>query len=64
MLVASKTAHARSVARHPARNEMGRLVVMALAFLLIHIVAGTIWMRASANETTTSGSDVISSSYD
>lgn len=64
MLVTSKTAQARSVARRPARNEMGWLVAVALAFLLIHIVAGAIWMRASAKEATTSRSDVISSSYD
>jgi hypothetical protein len=39
-------------------------VAVALAFLVIHIVAGTLWMRASANETTPSQPDVISSSYD
>ncbi|WBL82197.1 hypothetical protein I3J27_17840 [Bradyrhizobium xenonodulans] len=64
MLVTSKAAQAKLVARSPARNEMGWLMAVALAFLVIHIVAGTIWMRASANETTTSRSDVISSSYD
>jgi hypothetical protein len=64
MLATSRPAQARSVARPPARNEMGWLVAVALAFLVIHIVAGTIWMRASANETTTSRPEVISSSYD
>ncbi|WP_283811544.1 hypothetical protein [Bradyrhizobium betae] len=43
---------------------MGWLLAVALAFLVIHIVAGTIWMRASANETTPSRPDVVSSSYD
>jgi hypothetical protein len=66
MLATSRPAQARSVARPPARNEMGWLVAvaLALAFLVIHIVAGTIWMRASANETTTSRPEVISLSYD
>jgi hypothetical protein len=64
MLVTSKTAQAKLVARRPARNELGWLVAVALAFLVVHIVAGTIWMRASANETTPSRSDAISSSYD
>lgn len=64
MLVTSRPAQARPITRASARNEMGWLVAVTLAFLVIHIVAGTIWMRASANETTPSRPDVISSSYD
>jgi hypothetical protein len=64
MLVTSRPPQARLAARPRARNEIGWLVAVALAFLVIHIVAGTLWMRASANETTPSPPDVISSSYD
>jgi hypothetical protein len=43
---------------------MGWLLAVALAFLLVHIVAGTICLRASANETAPSRDEAISPLYD
>jgi hypothetical protein len=48
-------------AKLSATSEMGWLVAVALAFLLIHIAAG-IWLRASAGEAATSPREAISSS--
>ncbi|MEH2495604.1 hypothetical protein V1294_002083 [Bradyrhizobium sp. AZCC 1678] len=62
MLVTGRPAQPRLPAQPSARNEMGWLVAVAAAFLIIHIVAGTIWLRASVNETT--ASQAISSLYD
>jgi hypothetical protein len=64
MLVTSRPAQAELAAQLPAPSEMGWLVAVAVAFFMIHIVAGTIWLRASAHEATTSGHEAISSSYD
>ena len=64
MLVANRPAQARLTAQPPARNEMGWLVAVAVAFLTVHIVAGTIWMRASANEAVPTGHEAISPLYD
>ncbi len=52
MIIANPPAEARLTASPPTRSEMGWLVAVAVAFLIVHIVAGTIWMRASANEGT------------
>ncbi|MDE5462205.1 hypothetical protein [Bradyrhizobium sp. CSS354] len=56
MLVASRPAQAGLAARPPSPNPMRRPmpVAAAVAFLAIHIIAGGIWLRASATETTTS----------
>lgn len=58
MLVASRPAQAELAARPPSPNPMRRPVPVpvaaAVAFLAIHIIAGAIWLRASATETTTS----------
>jgi hypothetical protein len=43
---------------------MGWLVAVAVAFIIIHIAAGTIWLRASADGATTSRHDAVSSLYD
>ena len=51
----------KSAARPPATGEMGWLVAVALAFLLVHIAAGTIWGRTSAKEATTTGQEALSS---
>jgi hypothetical protein len=64
MPVASRPAQARLAARLPAPNWMGWPVAVAVAFLVIHVIAGTIWLRASANEATTSRQEAISSLYD
>jgi len=64
MLVTRRPAQAKSAARLPAPSEMGWLVAVAAAFLMIHIVAGTTWLCASANEATTSRHQAISSLYD
>jgi hypothetical protein len=47
-----------------AQGEMGWLVAVAVAFIIIHIAAGTIWLRASADGATTSRRDAVSSLYD
>ena len=52
------------LARLPAPGEFGWLVVVAVAFIIIHIAAGTIWLRASANEATASRYQAISPLYD
>jgi hypothetical protein len=52
MLVSGRPAHAR-LARRPAPGEMGWLLAVALAFIVLHIIAGTIWQRASTNVATT-----------
>jgi len=41
------------LARLPASSEMGWLGAVALAFIVMHIIGGTIWLRASANAATT-----------
>jgi hypothetical protein len=64
MLVTSKPPQAKLATQLSATSEMGWLVAVALAFLVIHVVAGTIWLRASANETTTSRQEEISPLHD
>jgi hypothetical protein len=63
MPVTSRPPQAKLATQLPATSEMGWLVAVALAFLLIHIAAG-IWLRAPANEATTSGHEALSSLYD
>jgi hypothetical protein len=43
---------------------MGWLVAVVLAFLAVHIVAGTIMMRASADEGRVSAHPIVSVVYD
>ena len=50
--------------RLPAPSETGWLVAVAVGFIIVHIVAGTIWLRASANETAASRREPTSSLYD
>jgi hypothetical protein len=57
LLVPSSPDRAK-LARLPAPGEIGWLVAVAVAFITIHIVAGTIRLRASANEATTSRYEV------
>lgn len=64
MIVANRPTQGRSAAQPPSQNEMGWLVAAALAFLVAHIVALTIWTRASATESGASGQEAISSLYD
>ncbi len=54
----------RAVDQPPAAGEMRWVLAIAAAFFLIHIVAGTIRSQASANETTSSEHEAISSLYD
>lgn len=54
MHAARRPALATLAARPPAPDRMGWPVAVAVAFLVIHVVAGTIWLRASATKTTTS----------
>ncbi len=65
MLVASKPAQDKRSARLPASNEMGWLTAVAVAFLMVHLVACTIWSHASAREAAaTPPNEAISSVYD
>jgi hypothetical protein len=53
-----------AVRQPPVAVEMGWLFVALAAFVLIHVIAGTLGSRAYANETTDSGLPVTSSLYD
>jgi hypothetical protein len=65
MLVASKPTQDKRSARLPASNEMGWLTAVAVAFLMVHLVACTIWSRASAREAAaTPPNEAICSVYD
>jgi len=64
MPVTSRPAHAKSATQLPASSEMGWLAAVAVAFLLIHVLAGTIWMHAAADDATTSRDQAISAAYD
>jgi hypothetical protein len=64
MPVASRPAQAKRTTQLPAPGETGWLVAVALAFLLVHIVAGTICLRASANEAAPSRDEAASRLYD
>jgi hypothetical protein len=63
MPVASRPAQAKRTTQL-APGETGWLVAVALAFLLVHIVAGTICLRASANEAAPSRDEAASRLYD
>jgi hypothetical protein len=52
------------IAQPPASGEMRWLVAVAVAFFMVHIVAGTILMRASTNVATSSRYEEVSSLYD
>ena len=54
----------KAVGQPPAAGEMGWLLAVAAAFLMIHIVAGTIRAQASATEPTRSGYEAISALND
>jgi hypothetical protein len=64
MMVENNSTQAGLAAQPSARQEMGWLVAVALAFLVVHIVAGTIMMRPPANNNTATGHDVVSGVYD
>lgn len=64
MIVANRPYQARVTARPPVRDEMGWLMAVAAAFLLTHVVALTIWGRASVNETVAPEQAAISSLRD
>ena len=64
MLVASKPAQDKRSARLPASNEMGWLTAVAVAFLMVHFVAWTIWPRPSASEAAPPQNEAMSSVYD
>jgi hypothetical protein len=59
-MLVNKPAQAKLTVRSPTRAEMGWLVAVAVAFLVVHIVTGTTWMRASAAEVTPVGYEPIS----
>lgn len=62
-LVSGRSAQAKP-AQLPAPGEMGWLVTAAVAFLVIHVVAGTILLRDSANAEAISRPEPASSQYD
>lgn len=53
-----------AVRQPPVAGEMGWLLAVLAAFVLIHVIAGTLGSRASANETTDSELPATSSLYD
>jgi hypothetical protein len=61
--ISGNSAQAR-LAQFPAQGEMGWLVAVAVAFIIIHIAAGAIWLRAPADVVITSPPDAVSSLYD
>jgi hypothetical protein len=64
MPVANRPAQAHSTAKLPAQNESGWLAAVAIAFLIVHIVAGMLMIRASGNDIADTGREAISSLYD
>jgi hypothetical protein len=54
----------KSVGQQHVAGEMGWLLAAIAAFVLIHIVAGTLDSPASEKETPPSGLEAISSLYD
>jgi hypothetical protein len=64
MIATSKPVQIGSTARPSARHEMGWLLAMAAAFLVVHIAAWMICMRASANEAAPVEQAPLSSRYD
>ena len=64
MITANRTIRAGLTARPTNRHEMGWLLAVAAAFLVVHIVAVMIWGRASASESTPPAQATISPLYD
>jgi hypothetical protein len=64
MIIANRSSQAGLTARPSAGHEMSWLMAVAAAFLIAHIVALTIWGRASANEPAVPGQAAISSLCD
>ena len=55
---------ARSSARLPVVSETALLATIAIGFLILHILAGTILLRTPAGATTTPQQETRPSSYD
>jgi hypothetical protein len=55
---------ARSSARLPVVSENALLATIAIGFLILHILAGTILLRTPAGATTTPQQETRPSSYD
>jgi len=64
MMVGNESAQPGLAAQLSTKQEMGWLVAVALAFLAVHMVAGTIMMRAPADENRVSARPVVSAVYD
>ena len=60
MTIGSSVGQARLMAGSHARNEMGWLLAVAAAFLIVHIVALAIWGRTSASQTANSRPETVS----
>ena len=59
-----KPEKAKPTTETPTRHEMGWLAAIAVAFLIVHIIAWTVGMHASAHHPKATGSEAISSLYD
>jgi ABC-type uncharacterized transport system permease subunit len=64
MVVTSRTAQTGLTRRPPAQNELGWLLAVAAAFLLVHIAAWTICGHASRIEAANSRPKTICLSCD
>jgi hypothetical protein len=64
MMVGNESAQPGLAAQLSTKQEMGWLVAVVLAFLAVHIVAGTIMIRASADDDRVSAHPVVSVVYD
>jgi len=64
MLVNERLAQRKLSARLRAPNEMTLLLTVAIAFLILHILAGVILLRAPANGVMTPQQEAISALYD
>jgi hypothetical protein len=64
MVLTNGTAQTRLTTRSHAQNEIGWLLAVAAAFLVVHVVAWTICGHASRAETANSPSETIGLSGD
>ena len=64
MVVTNRAAQTRLTTRSQAQNEVGWLLAVAAAFLLVHVVAWTICGHASRIEAVNSSPETICLSCD
>jgi hypothetical protein len=64
MSISERPLQARSSVRLPVVSEITLLATIAAAFLILHVLAGTILLRAPADVATPSHEETRPSSYD